>query len=76
MAVPVFSLRTRDSCGCGEFLDLLPLIDWSNTCAGGRGGGRGGFGFCFLPLLHGAHFWVLAQVWASTCRRQLITGHM
>lgn len=28
VALPVFSLRTPSSVGCGEFLDLLPLIDW------------------------------------------------
>ena len=27
LAVPVFSLRTRDSVGCGEFLDLIKLVD-------------------------------------------------
>jgi 4-alpha-glucanotransferase len=26
--VPVFSLRTEDSCGIGEYLDLIPLINW------------------------------------------------
>ncbi len=26
--VPLFSLRTKKSCGVGEYLDLLPLIDW------------------------------------------------
>ncbi len=25
---PVFSLRTKKSCGIGEYLDLIPLIDW------------------------------------------------
>lgn len=25
---PLFSLRTHKSCGVGEFLDLIPLIDW------------------------------------------------
>lgn len=28
VAVPVFSLRTHDSVGCGEFLDLLKLVDF------------------------------------------------
>lgn len=28
VAVPIFSLRTRSSRGCGEFLDLKPLADW------------------------------------------------
>lgn len=27
--VPVFSLRTKRSLGCGELLDLIPLIDWA-----------------------------------------------
>lgn len=26
---PVFSLRTEDGCGIGEYLDLIPLIDWA-----------------------------------------------
>ena len=26
--IPLFSIRTKKSCGIGEFLDLLPLIDW------------------------------------------------
>lgn len=25
---PLFSLRTKNSCGIGEYLDLIPLIDW------------------------------------------------
>lgn len=28
VAVPVFSLRTAKSRGCGEFSDLIPLVDW------------------------------------------------
>ena len=28
VAVPVFSLRTKKSRGCGEFLDIKPLADW------------------------------------------------
>lgn len=28
---PLFSLRSRKSAGIGEYLDLLPLIDWCNT---------------------------------------------
>ncbi len=28
-AIPVFSLRSSQSWGVGEFLDLIPLIDWS-----------------------------------------------
>lgn len=27
VAVPTFSLRSRQSVGCGEFLDLIPLVD-------------------------------------------------
>ena len=26
--LPLSALHTKDSCGIGEFLDLLPLIDW------------------------------------------------
>lgn len=29
VAVPVFSLRTKQSLGVGEFLDLMPLVDWA-----------------------------------------------
>lgn len=29
--VPLFSLHSRDSCGIGEFLDLIPLIDWCRS---------------------------------------------
>ncbi|WP_284441542.1 4-alpha-glucanotransferase [Chlamydia gallinacea] len=28
IAVPLFSLHTQNSCGIGEYLDLLPLISW------------------------------------------------
>lgn len=28
ICVPLFSLHTKNSCGIGEFLDLLPLIQW------------------------------------------------
>ena len=28
ITVPLFSLRSKKSCGIGEFLDLIPLIDW------------------------------------------------
>ena len=28
VAVPVFSLRTKHSCGIGEFLDLIPFAQW------------------------------------------------
>ncbi len=29
IAIPVFSLRTRQSFGIGEFTDIKPLVDWS-----------------------------------------------
>ncbi|EPP35672.1 4-alpha-glucanotransferase [Chlamydia ibidis] len=28
ICVPLFSLHTENSCGIGEFLDLIPLIEW------------------------------------------------
>lgn len=28
---PLFSLKTKNSCGIGEFLDLLPFIDWVHS---------------------------------------------
>ena len=28
VCVPLFSLHTQDSCGIGEFLDLIPMINW------------------------------------------------
>ncbi len=28
-AIPVFSLRTEDGCGVGEFLDLKKMVDWA-----------------------------------------------
>lgn len=28
---PIFSLRTENSLGIGEFLDLIPLIDWASS---------------------------------------------
>ncbi|MBI5273080.1 MAG: 4-alpha-glucanotransferase [Chlamydiia bacterium] len=31
LCVPLFALRTQASCGIGEFLDLLPLIQWCPT---------------------------------------------
>ncbi len=30
MAIPVFSIRTEDSLGVGEFLDIKKLVDWSS----------------------------------------------
>ena len=30
VAIPVFSLRSEKSWGCGDFGDLLPLTDWAN----------------------------------------------
>jgi 4-alpha-glucanotransferase len=32
MAVPVFSLRSVQSLGCGEFLDICALVDWAVAC--------------------------------------------
>lgn len=31
ICVPLFSLRSKKSCGIGEFFDLIPLIDWCKT---------------------------------------------
>ena len=31
VAIPVFSLRSEKSFGIGEFLDLLPFIDWTKS---------------------------------------------
>ncbi|MDP1880046.1 MAG: 4-alpha-glucanotransferase [Parachlamydiaceae bacterium] len=31
IAIPLFSLHTTQSCGIGEFLDLIPLIDWCHS---------------------------------------------
>ncbi|WP_201456857.1 4-alpha-glucanotransferase, partial [Chlamydia sp. 17-3921] len=31
ICVPLFSLHTQNSCGIGEFLDLIPLISWCKT---------------------------------------------
>lgn len=28
--IPIFSLRTKNSLGSGEFLDLIPFADWAN----------------------------------------------
>lgn len=30
VAVPIFSLRTNNGLGVGEFLDLMPLVDWAS----------------------------------------------
>ena len=32
VAIPVFSLRTKQSVGVGEFLDILKLVDFADTC--------------------------------------------
>ncbi|GAX79494.1 hypothetical protein CEUSTIGMA_g6935.t1 [Chlamydomonas eustigma] len=32
LALPVFSIRTRDSVGVGEFLDMIKLIDLAHAC--------------------------------------------
>lgn len=31
VAIPVFSLRTNNSCGTGEFTDIKLLVDWAKT---------------------------------------------
>ncbi len=31
LAVPIFSLRSQQGMGIGEFLDLKPLVDWSDS---------------------------------------------
>lgn len=28
LVIPLFSLRSEQSCGIGEYLDLLPMVDW------------------------------------------------
>ncbi len=32
ICVPLFSIHTQNSCGIGEFLDLIPMIDWCTLC--------------------------------------------
>ena len=32
VAVPVFSLRSKNSVGIGEFLDLIPFGEWVKRC--------------------------------------------
>lgn len=32
VAIPVFSLKTSDSVGIGEFLDLVPFAQWAKSC--------------------------------------------
>ncbi len=29
VAIPIFSLRSKNSCGVGEFLDIKPMADWA-----------------------------------------------
>lgn len=31
LALPVFAARTRNSVGCGEFLDLLALVEFADA---------------------------------------------
>ena len=31
LALPVFAARTHHSVGCGEFLDLLPLVEFADA---------------------------------------------
>jgi 4-alpha-glucanotransferase len=30
VALPVFAARTQNSVGCGEFMDLIPLIEFAD----------------------------------------------
>ena len=32
VAIPVFSLRSNESMGIGEFADIKKLVDWCNAC--------------------------------------------
>lgn len=32
LAIPVFSMRTKDSVGCGDFLDLMKMVDFVSAC--------------------------------------------
>ncbi|MDR2907266.1 MAG: 4-alpha-glucanotransferase [Bacteroidales bacterium] len=32
VAIPVFSIRTENGLGVGEFLDLKRMVDWANAC--------------------------------------------
>ena len=32
VAVPLFSLRSKNSIGIGEFLDLIPFASWAKYC--------------------------------------------
>ena len=32
VAVPLFSLRSKNSIGIGEFLDLIPFANWAKYC--------------------------------------------
>ena len=48
VAVPVFSLRTRDSVGAGEFLDLLQLIQLCCECVESGEGDDEGLEKCGL----------------------------
>ena len=32
VAVPLFSLRSKNSIGIGEYLDLIPFAQWSKLC--------------------------------------------
>ncbi|HBJ77391.1 MAG TPA: 4-alpha-glucanotransferase, partial [Porphyromonadaceae bacterium] len=40
VAIPVFSLRSKQSAGIGDFADLLPLVDWAKEC-----------GMCIIQML-------------------------
>ena len=60
VAAPVFSLRTHNSVGVGEFLDLIPLVDLADRCA--RQDGMPGT----LACIHYNHTMVANRVsWAA-----------
>ncbi|NGX40013.1 MAG: 4-alpha-glucanotransferase [Chlamydiae bacterium] len=42
VSIPIFSLRSKKGCGGGEFLDLIPLIDWAEMAGLGT--------ICILPI--------------------------
>jgi hypothetical protein len=54
LALPVFAARTRRSVGCGEFLDLLPLVDFADAS-----------GMRLIQVRAGVRVWVAGSV--SVC---------
>lgn len=32
LAIPVFSMRTKESVGCGDFMDLKKMVDFVSAC--------------------------------------------